>query len=113
MDHHALWILPVLLLGGIVYTVLDIRYERKQIARFLNVGGARILQFRWKPFLGWMGADSKSKHYEVTFEEHSGRIIRAIFTYTSGLGVMKTSDRILREPVQAEAPAEDTAEPPD
>ncbi len=49
-----------------------------------------------------MGADTKSKHYEITFEEHSGRVIRAIFTYTARLGVMKTSDRILRDPTHAE-----------
>ena len=100
MDRYEVWIFCALLMAGIAYTVIDIRYERRQIDRFLRVGGARILKFRWKPFLGWMGADSKSKHYEVIFIEHSGRIIQAIFTYTAGIGVMKTSDRILRDPTQ-------------
>jgi hypothetical protein len=90
-----LWILGGLLIVGVAYITVDILYERRQIERYLRIGGARIVGFRWKPFLGWMGADRKSKHYEVTFLEHSGLLMQAIFTYTAGVGVTKTSDRIL------------------
>jgi hypothetical protein len=78
-------------------TMLDVLFERRQIERYLRVGGARILKFRWKPLLGWMGADNKSKHYEVTFEEHTGRVLKGIFTYTSVVGVMQTSLIVLRD----------------
>ena len=72
---------------------LDIRYERREITRFLRLVGARVQRFRWKPFVGLFGIDNKSKHYEVDFEEGSGRVVRAIFTYTTGVGVMMTERR--------------------
>src|SRR5262245_27455592 len=92
VEDYTPWILAAGAVLWALVTAIDIRYERRQIDIFLRRGGARILKFRWKPFLAWMGADSKSKHYEVVFQEHSGRVISAIFTYTARLGVMKTSD---------------------
>jgi hypothetical protein len=76
-------------------TWLDIAYEKREIDRFLRLGGCRILRFRWKPFVGFLAMDKKSKHYEIDFEEQNGRRVRAIFTFTTRLGVMMTERREL------------------
>ena len=87
-------------MGAVIAFVIriDILAERREIERFLRIGGARVTKFRWKPFTGLFGIDRKSKHYEVTFTEHTGAEVVGIFTLTAGLGVMMTSKRIISPP---------------
>ncbi len=53
MDGYKYWLISAGFVVVILIMIIDILYERRQIARYLRIGGARILKFRWRPFLGY------------------------------------------------------------
>jgi hypothetical protein len=86
------WTLALLLLLAGACVFIARREDRRQITRYLRLGGARVLAFRKKY------ADRLQTFYEVDYRELNGRVMRANFSWHRKMGVSRNAEQILKQP---------------
>ena len=80
-----------LLLAGAVWLIAR-HEERRHITRYLRLGGARVISIRRVYSVRWQ------TYYNVSFEEHTGRLMNAVFSWQRKAGVVRGDERVLRQP---------------